>query len=69
MSVGKSGRIVIEIEPDLKKELYDSLKKDGMNLKEWFLTQAESYLVENRQLNLPLDIDIKANKGRRLNDI
>ena len=57
MSVGSSGRIVIEIEPGLKKELYDSLKKDGMNLKEWFLARAHDYLADNNQLSLPLTVE------------
>ena len=37
MPVGKSGRIVIEIDPELKQELYLSLGQDESNLKNWFL--------------------------------
>jgi hypothetical protein len=36
MAVGKSGRIVIEVDPKLKEELHKSIKMKGMNLKEWF---------------------------------
>ena len=64
MSVGNSGRIVIEIEPELKKELYENLKKDGLNLKEWFLNQANSYLVNDEQLDLPLQLDSKVKEVR-----
>jgi hypothetical protein len=44
MAVGKSGRIVIEIDPELKQKLYQSLGKDESNLKAWFLEQVDLYL-------------------------
>lgn len=44
MSIGTSGRIVIEIEPLLKRELYSALARDGSTLKEWFIRNAEKYL-------------------------
>ena len=50
MPVGKSGRIVIEIDPTLKQELYQSLGKDDSNLKEWFLEQVERYLAGKSQM-------------------
>ncbi|MBU60853.1 MAG: hypothetical protein CL543_18595 [Alcanivorax sp.] len=52
MAVGKSGRIVLEVEPEFKRELYDALHKDGRALKQWFLESAERFLKERRQLNL-----------------
>lgn len=54
MTIGTSGRIVIEIEPDLKQELHSTLRKDGMNLKKWFLNAANLYLAEKGQLQLDL---------------
>lgn len=54
MSIGNSGRIVIEIDPTLKKELHAALLKEGQTMKEWFIKQAEQY-VENRQLPLGFD--------------
>ena len=48
MSIGSSGRIVIEVDPDLKRELYATLVRDGSTLKEWFLRNAQSYLLDNR---------------------
>lgn len=54
MSIGSSGRIVIEIEPDLKQELHKALRKEGLNLKAWFLENAEEFLAERGQLQLAL---------------
>jgi hypothetical protein len=52
MSIGESGRVVIEIEPDLKRELHVALRHDGTNLKTWFVEQATSFLSERRQISL-----------------
>lgn len=54
MSIGSSGRIVIEIDPDFKRELYKILKKDGVNLKQWFLEVAERR-VSDHASSLALD--------------
>jgi len=51
MPIGTSGRIVIEVEPELKRALYRALKQNGSSLKDWFVNQAESYLnADQRQL-------------------
>ncbi len=50
MSVGKSGRIVIEIEPELKQELYEALSKESKSLKSWFLGNVETFLEGRGQL-------------------
>ena len=55
MARGESGRIVIEVDPDIKKELYQRLEGDNCNLKAWFLSQVESYLGGDNQLSLQLD--------------
>jgi methylase of polypeptide subunit release factors len=55
MSIGTSGRVVIEIEPDLKQELHAALRQDGLNLKSWFLENAHNFLSERGQLSLALD--------------
>ena len=44
MSIGPSGRIVIEVEPEVKRELYSALARDGLTLKDWFLSNAANYL-------------------------
>lgn len=49
---GNSGRIVLEIEPSIKKELYDAIDKDGLTLRKWFLIEANRYLQERLQLRL-----------------
>lgn len=54
MSVGPSGRIVVEVEPELKRELHSALVKDGQTMKDWFVTQAKSYVEGHQQLNLNL---------------
>jgi len=52
MSIGSSGRIVIEIEPDLKQELHAALRQEGLNLKTWFLENAQEFLSDRGQLRL-----------------
>lgn len=49
MSRGPSGRMVVELEPDLKRHLYVSLAGDGLTFKQWLIDQAERYLSERRQ--------------------
>jgi hypothetical protein len=52
MSIGTSGRIVIEIDPALKRELHGALAKQGTSLKDWFLRQATQFLEQGDQLSL-----------------
>jgi len=54
MSIGNSGRIVIEVETGIKRELYSALSREGMTLKEWFLKSANSYISDRTQMQLPL---------------
>ena len=64
MAKGNSGRIVIEIDPLFKDELYTALKKEELNMKEWFLTSAEEFLKNRSQMNLKLvSDDEKTNSG------
>lgn len=44
MAKGHSGRIVIEVDPALKRELYGALAVDDSTLKEWFLGHVGDYL-------------------------
>ena len=55
MPVGPSGRIVIEIDPELKAQLYDALKAEHVSLKDWFLQHVEAYLANRIQLSLNLE--------------
>jgi hypothetical protein len=54
MSIGNSGRIVIEVDTEIKRELYSALSREGMTLKEWFLKSANSYISDRTQIPLPL---------------
>lgn len=56
MAVGRSGRLVIEIDPELKKELYAALEEDGVSLKRWFLDRVEERLKDRGQLSLNLRV-------------
>jgi hypothetical protein len=53
MAIGDSGRIVIEIEPDIKKRLYACLALEQMSLKEWFLNRAEQHIKAEHPELLP----------------
>ncbi len=52
MSIGSSGRIVIEVDAALKQELYAALEKERLTLKEWFLRNATNYLTTTVQPGL-----------------
>jgi hypothetical protein len=52
MARGESGRIVLEIDPSEKEELYNAVTKDGLTLKDWFLRKATEYLRERNQTQL-----------------
>lgn len=54
MAKGSSGRIVVEINPELKQELYEALGAEGMNLKQWFLDNVERFLDGRGNPTLPL---------------
>lgn len=55
MPRGSSGRIVIEIDPALKQDLYVILAKRNMTLKDWFIQVSSSFLSESMQNALPFD--------------
>ena len=59
MARGNSGRLVIEIDPLMKQELYAALGQKGLNMKEWFLMNAEVYLRKHSLSCVP---QIKASK-------
>jgi len=52
MAVGKSGRVVIELEPEFKRELHAALQRDGTCMKDWFIEAAERYLANRGQTEL-----------------
>jgi DNA (cytosine-5)-methyltransferase 1 len=46
---GGSGRVVVDVEPELKRRLYASLSLSGSTLKEWFVRMASQYCEEQKQ--------------------
>lgn len=44
MAKGDSGRIVLEIDPVLKKQLYSVLALEQQTLKEWFVNNAQQFI-------------------------
>lgn len=58
MARGKSGRVVLEIDPDLKRKIYATLESKQETMKEWFVKEAEN-LVYNEKINTK---EVKSNK-------
>ena len=54
MPKGPSGRVVIELDTEFKDELYSALEKEGLNMKQWFVSTASEFLKNRSQLNLQL---------------
>jgi hypothetical protein len=50
--IGKSGRIVLEVEPELKNRLYSALALEQKTLKEWFILLAKEYIQSQKQPNM-----------------
>jgi hypothetical protein len=59
MAVGESGRIVLEIDPVLKKQIYAVLAEHVLTLKSWFIVVAKAQLIERHQLALDLGAPTK----------
>jgi hypothetical protein len=69
MARGNSGRIIIEMEPEAKKRLYDALDLTGSTLKEWFLKHAADFCGETVQPSLFQLSETQSTKnGRRGKD-
>ena len=52
MAKGSSGRVVIVVEPELKRDLYVELTRRDLTLKDWFIEQATQFLEQSRQPTL-----------------
>jgi len=52
MARGKSGRVVLEIDPELKRQLYASLEGRQETMKEWFIKEAEGLIYGDKQPSL-----------------
>ena len=64
MPVSKSGRIVIEVDTDLKRDLYAALEREQLTLKEWFVQRASNYVADARQPSLALSIVLQATEAK-----
>lgn len=49
MVLGKSNRVVVDIDINEKRELHAALAKDGLTLKGWFIENMKRYLQDRRQ--------------------
>jgi len=49
MAQGKSGRVVIQIDPILKVKLYVELAKHQITMKDWFVEKANQLIKEGGQ--------------------
>ncbi len=52
MAVGTSGRIVIDVDPALKRRLHSALQQEAKSLKDWFLERCQEYLADRQQPKL-----------------
>ena len=53
MAQGKSGRVVVDLDPQFKEKLHETLKQRGTTLKQWFLEQAETYCEPDGSRPIP----------------
>ena len=63
MPRGYSGRIVLEIDPQKKRQLYAALDEEGSTLKDWFLRHLDPYLDRSQLSLFAADRDETAAKG------
>jgi hypothetical protein len=57
MARGHSGRIVIEVDPNFKDNLYVALARTRLTLKDWFIKEGEQFIRSQNQLQLFRDIE------------
>ncbi len=57
MAIGDSGRVVIDVDPSLKRRLHAVLAGRGKTLKAWFVAHAENLLLESEHPSLPFPKD------------
>lgn len=61
MPQGKSGRIIIDVDPEFKEEVYEAVRVLGFSsMKEWFVQQAEQICEESKQPLLKFAADDRA---------
>ena len=65
MSRGRSGRIVLEVDPTLKNELHAAVALEGRTLKDWFLETVAVYLRVGAANGLGSRTSVRSVKTRR----
>jgi DNA (cytosine-5)-methyltransferase 1 len=64
---GRSGRIVIDVEPELKRRFYSALALSGSTLKDWFIKAATQICEDQKQPSFPKEA--RYGISRHSNDI
>lgn len=64
MARGSSGRVVLVVEPELKRELYVELTRRDLTLKAWFIDQATRFIETSRQPSLFSNEDIDSRRAQ-----
>lgn len=65
MPKGQSGRIVVELDPNLKRRLYSALAMENSTLKQWFVDAAQQYVAEREKPLLPRIKNNNQDKAKR----
>ena len=68
MARGKSGRVVLEIDPELKQQIYYALESKQQTMKEWFVSEANALIYGNKQQSLFNDLKHSSDKKQRDGD-
>ena len=69
MAKGSSGRVVVVVDPGLKRDLYVELARHGLTLKDWFIGQATSFLETSRQPSLFVGADSNSQRSQVPGDL
>ena len=69
MAKGSSGRLVIVVDPGLKRDLYVELARRGLTLKDWFIGQATTFLETSRQPSLFVGTDSTSQRSQAPRDL
>jgi hypothetical protein len=52
MAKGDSGRIIAELDPELKRKFYAALSLEGLTFKEWLQRRIEVFIDDHHQPSL-----------------
>ena len=52
MARGRSGRVVLEIDAELKRQIYAALENKQQTMKDWFIGEAERLIYGEKQPSL-----------------